>query len=484
MDREITVTLPERDVAKNWQGRLVVDQDGQRLGECTGMFADAVTGATEWLEVAVEGQQRCLVPALNAMEVDGQVRVAFLHAAVLSAPRVGDDTELSKRDDIVLYRHYGVHYSASTSPSLLPTEANLDDPGTAELTVPPAATVAEDAKARTVPAPPAAASTGPSSPVQEVAAEADTRPHVVVTPAPVHRPAPTAARSTESVSVTPEPPGPAASDEASEPPTPSAPPPTVAEGPPAAAPRPTPAPVRPPAPVHAEKPARTVPVTPNRSSESAVAAAPGDAAPKRSVPSQEVRPIATEPSPAGSDVDSQEPLATALAVGAPLAALAGLAAAVALGLRARDLRAGKRPARVSVARRRRAPVSLARRRRALVSVARRRSASVRSRPAPAVHGTSGRAVVPGIRRASAGLAQRRGRVGKRFRRQLWDLARVSVFGAGYLLGARAGRQRYDQILELANKFAQHPQVEAASQSVTGPPPSEQEPTTAAPSTPA
>jgi len=49
------VTLPERDVAKGWQGRLVLDQDGERLGECTGIFADAASGATEWLEVAVEG---------------------------------------------------------------------------------------------------------------------------------------------------------------------------------------------------------------------------------------------------------------------------------------------------------------------------------------------------------------------------------------------------------------------------------------------
>jgi len=83
------VRLPERDVAKGWQGRLVLDQDGERLGECTGIFADAASGATEWLEVAVEGHRRCLLPALNALEVSGQVRVAFRRAAVLAAPHVG-----------------------------------------------------------------------------------------------------------------------------------------------------------------------------------------------------------------------------------------------------------------------------------------------------------------------------------------------------------------------------------------------------------
>jgi len=39
--------LPERDVAKGWQGLVVLDQDGERLGDCTGIFADAASGATE-----------------------------------------------------------------------------------------------------------------------------------------------------------------------------------------------------------------------------------------------------------------------------------------------------------------------------------------------------------------------------------------------------------------------------------------------------
>ena len=79
----------------------------------------------------MEGHRRCLLPALNALEVAGQVRVAFLRAAVLAAPYVGDD--------IVLYRHYGGPYSASASPSLLPTVADPNQPKTAELPVTPTA---------------------------------------------------------------------------------------------------------------------------------------------------------------------------------------------------------------------------------------------------------------------------------------------------------------------------------------------------------
>jgi hypothetical protein len=34
------------------------------------------------------------------------------------------------------------------------------------------------------------------------------------------------------------------------------------------------------------------------------------------------------------------------------------------------------------------------------------------------------------------------------------LSTVAIFGIGYLLGARAGRQRYDQIRQLAGRLAE------------------------------
>jgi uncharacterized iron-regulated membrane protein len=39
---------------------------------------------------------------------------------------------------------------------------------------------------------------------------------------------------------------------------------------------------------------------------------------------------------------------------------------------------------------------------------------------------------------------------------------LSVFGAGYVLGARAGRERYEQIASGARKVAGNPRVQAAS----------------------
>jgi len=445
------VTLPERDVAKGWQGRVVLDQDGERLGECTGIFADAASGATEWLEVAVEGHRRCLLPALNALEVGGQVRVAFRRAAVLAAPHVGDDTELSKRDDIVLYRHYGVHYSASASPSLLPTGADPDQPKTAELPVTP--TGKTDRDTPTPPQPTPSVLT-PQPPL----VEADTRPHVVQAPTPSRRPTPATPTPVQAVPTSPVSPGPTASSaspQASPAPTPSPGPQAAADDPPVAAPEPMPAPIRPPAPAQVAKPAQPVPVPvpPKAPVQGIAASMAGESSPGPTVPSQQAQPVSSSPGAdaPGSGAEPLGPLAGAWESGAPLAALAALAAAVAFGLRARDQR-------VAAGR--------------TTSAGRRgRAAPSRTRTAPAVRrptGTSGASARKPRVRAAAGPAKHGGSVGRSVRRQLRRLATAGTCAAGYLLGARAGRQRYDQLRTQAEQLAQHPQVQAARQAVTDP----------------
>jgi len=447
--RESAVTLPERDVAKGWQGRLVLDQDGERLGECTGIFADAASGATEWLEVAVEGHRRCLLPALNALEVGGQVRVAFRRAAVLSAPHVGDDTELSKRDDIVLYRHYGVHYSASASPSLLPTGADLGQPKTADLPVPPTGKTDRD-----TPTQPTPSVLTPRPPL----VEADTRPHVVQAPTPSRRPTPAAPTPVRAVPTSPVSPGPTASStspQASPAPTP---PPTPLPGPqaaaddlPVAAPKPMPAPIRPPAPAQVAQP---VPAAPKAPVQGTAASRAGESSPGPAVHSQQAQPASSGPGAEtpGSDAEPLGPLAGAWASGAPLAALAALAAAVAFGLRARDQRTAAGPTTSAGRRGRPAP-------------SRTRTAPAARRRTDSTAGTSPRKPRVG---AAAGPAKHDGSVGRSVRRQLRRLATGGACAAGYLRGARAGRQRYDQLRTQAEQLGQHPQVQAARQAVTDP----------------
>jgi len=444
------VTLPERDVAKGWQGRVVLDQDGERLGECTGIFADTASGATEWLEVAVEGHRRCLLPALNALEVGGQVRVAFGRAAVLAAPHVGDDTELSKRDDIVLYRHYGVHYSAAASPSLLPTGADLGQPKTADLPVPPTGKTDRDTPTQPPPPPPVVT---PRPPL----VEADTRPHLVQAPIPSRRPTPAAPTPVRAAPTSPVSPGPTASStspQASPEPTPPPGPQSVADDPPVAAPKAMPVPVRPPAPAQVAQPAQPVPVAPKAPVPGTTASRAEESSPGRDVSSQQAQPASSSPGAdaPGSGAEPLGSLAGAWASGAPLAALAALAAAVAFGLRARDQR-------VAVGR--------------TTSAGRRgRPAPSRTRTAPAARRRTGSTAGTSARKprvgAAAGSAKHGGGVGRSVRRQLRRLVTAGACAAGYLRGARAGRQRYDQLRTQAEQLAQHPQVQAARQAVTDP----------------
>jgi len=42
---------------------------------------------------------------------------------------------------------------------------------------------------------------------------------------------------------------------------------------------------------------------------------------------------------------------------------------------------------------------------------------------------------------------------------------LAVFGAGYVLGAKAGRERYEQIMRTANRVKEDPRVQSAASTV-------------------
>ncbi len=444
--------LPERKEARNWEGVAVVDRDGDHLGRCVGVFADTDTGATEWLHVDVLGHRRSFVPALGATGTDDTVRVAFARADVLAAPRVGDDLELSKGDEVTLYRHYDVQHTSSTTGSVLPVEADGDGDSRDESTMamPAAAVAAEpdiamagDPLVATPPALPLSSPPVGSVPA-DLLAEEDPVPPVTEPVPPVTEPAP---------------------------------------------------------PVTVEKPVLVPPVVS-----------------RPAAPRPQDRPSSSSTSGSGSSAG-------------PLAAVGAVIAAVAVVLRVRDARArkrrspGARAARVtqqvregSVAAAREAATSLA----AAEVVASRATQQLASRAAsvpPVVAGRSkqvkksaagrGKQVKKGAAGVGPSVAKRtktsrkqarrtagsvpaavaarteaaRGTIaavppavakkGRKAKRSvtgtLWDLATLGAGGTGYLLGARAGRERYDQINQQAASLAASPQVETViSKVVTDP----------------
>jgi len=116
------MTLPDRDAARDWLGRTVVDRDGAEIGVCAALLADEATGLPEWM-YAERDEETVVVPLLDATENGGRVQVTVTRDDADSAPRFGPARELSQDQEAVLYRHYGIEYSTTTSDSLLPTEA-------------------------------------------------------------------------------------------------------------------------------------------------------------------------------------------------------------------------------------------------------------------------------------------------------------------------------------------------------------------------
>jgi hypothetical protein len=128
------MTLPDREAARNWIGAPVVDRDGADIGVCAALLADEATGRPEWL-YADRDEVTVVVPLLGATATGDRVQVTVARDQVEDAPRFGSSRELSQDQEAELYRHYGIDYTTATSDSLLPSEAEATGAG-ARATVP------------------------------------------------------------------------------------------------------------------------------------------------------------------------------------------------------------------------------------------------------------------------------------------------------------------------------------------------------------
>jgi hypothetical protein len=122
VELEIPVTLPGPEVTHRWQGRTLVDHDGEPLGSVEAIYLDKATEQPEWalLEAGAAGPAPTFVPLVSASEEGDTIRVRFAKTLVEGAPAMPAARELSEDQERELYRHYGVPYSRADSPSGLP----------------------------------------------------------------------------------------------------------------------------------------------------------------------------------------------------------------------------------------------------------------------------------------------------------------------------------------------------------------------------
>jgi uncharacterized protein (TIGR02271 family) len=106
--------MPDIDTVRSWQGRAMVDRDGDRIGSIEDIYADDQTGEPEWalVKTGLFGTKSSFVPIVHASQRNGDVQVPYDKQLVKDAPRVEADQHLSEAEEQQLWRHYGLDYGA------------------------------------------------------------------------------------------------------------------------------------------------------------------------------------------------------------------------------------------------------------------------------------------------------------------------------------------------------------------------------------
>jgi uncharacterized protein (TIGR02271 family) len=94
-----------------FEGRTLIDRDGDKIGTVDELYEDRDTGRPEWALVTTGllGTRKSFVPLRGAEAAGEDVRVPVEKAHVKDAPSVEADGALSESEEQALFEHYGVN---------------------------------------------------------------------------------------------------------------------------------------------------------------------------------------------------------------------------------------------------------------------------------------------------------------------------------------------------------------------------------------
>jgi uncharacterized protein (TIGR02271 family) len=109
--------MTEITSAYDWRGRMVIDENGEKIGKIEELYGVHQVETPEWASVhtGLVGTQRSFVPLVGATPRGEDVQVPVSRKQVNDAPSVEPDEELSERKEIELFQHYGVQHPAQGS---------------------------------------------------------------------------------------------------------------------------------------------------------------------------------------------------------------------------------------------------------------------------------------------------------------------------------------------------------------------------------
>jgi uncharacterized protein (TIGR02271 family) len=109
--------MPDIETAQSWQGRTMVDADGDRIGTIDAIYVDDQTGEPEWalVHTGIFGTKSTFVPLTEASDRNGDIQVPYQKQLVKDAPRIDPDQHLSEAEEQHLWRHYGLDHGAGST---------------------------------------------------------------------------------------------------------------------------------------------------------------------------------------------------------------------------------------------------------------------------------------------------------------------------------------------------------------------------------
>jgi uncharacterized protein (TIGR02271 family) len=104
--------MPDINTVRAWEGRTMVDRDGNPVGSINAIYLDDWTGQPEWalVDTGLFGTRSSFVPLAKATETGENVQVPYAKRLIKDAPRVDVDQHLSEAEERQLWRHYGLDY--------------------------------------------------------------------------------------------------------------------------------------------------------------------------------------------------------------------------------------------------------------------------------------------------------------------------------------------------------------------------------------
>jgi uncharacterized protein (TIGR02271 family) len=95
-----------------FEGRTMLDRDGDKIGKIHDVYEDKQSGRPEWalVNTGLFGTKKTFVPLRGAQPTGEDIRVPLEKAHVKDAPGIDADGELSESEERELFTHYDLAY--------------------------------------------------------------------------------------------------------------------------------------------------------------------------------------------------------------------------------------------------------------------------------------------------------------------------------------------------------------------------------------